>query len=651
MRSTPRARRFGEEWLLTTGNGGYAMGRALGARTRSYHGCLVAALPAPDDRVLVLARVDEAVHTAEGEEFLLGCQIYSDGTVFPRGDSHIVSTRDGRDEQFCRYSGTSFVLDRRLSVGPGNRGRLEWSLQEGDVGEVRLRPFPCWRSHHGGESAPCDISIDGSRMIVDFEGRSERLVLAADRGRFEEAPVRHDTILLLDERERGLPETEWLESPGELVWRNPVPGERLRLDFQLEDGLPETPRRRQVADLGPGSNFELDRLAELMLDFLIHAPRTNLPGIVAGYPWFNEWGRDTMIALPGLAVALGSSDLAVEILEAWAERMRNGLLPNRLSEDAGDALYNSVDAPLWFARAVHRFARERGRRRMPALLERACDEMIEAYSAGTDEGIGVDPEDGLLVAGDGSTQLTWMDASIMGEPVTPRYGKCVELQALFHEALLDSAESVASVARENELRARATRLSTSFYERFRNGPGGFLHDCVDGDESRLRPNQFVALGSPRPLLGSDDCARMVAGLERALLTPRGPRTLAPFEPGYRGRYEGGPETRDRAYHQGCVWPWLLGPWGDARMRSTRDADADRLRLETQIAWMLLPLERRGQVPEIHEGDSPHRAVGAPAQAWSVAEPLRLFADHELDRNRFQTIFELMLAESAETTLR
>lgn len=628
--------REGMEWLLPAGNGGYASGRVLGPRSRSYHGLFVAALPEPGDRVLVLAQVDERVVAEDGRDWLAACHRYGDGTLHPRGDRHLEAAGREGGRMSWRWRLGGLVLERSLELGPGNRGTLVWRILEGRARSLHLRPFCCWRSHHGGPSPVPELRSDGARAEVSFPGVDEVLLLAADRGQWLPSGLRHENNLLADERERGLTAIEDLDSPGELVWTEPRAGTELRLDFRLgrDDGEPFRWERPTGA---PTGSPVVDRLRQAMLDFLIRAPGRGRWGLLAGYPWFNEWARDSMIALPGLVAALDEDELAVEILLAWAERERGGLLPNRLAEDAGGVLYNSADAPLWYLRALFDRAEARsGLERLPARCLGAARSILDAYHAGTEGGIAVDPADGLLMAGDPATQLTWMDARFGDEAMTPRWGKCVELQALYHEGLLRAAELGLGQGRAaTAWKERAGRLAASFRQRFRGGPGGGLEDCVDGDRSLLRPNQVIALGSRRPLLDRAERARILAAIEPALLTARGLRSLAPDQPGYRGRYRGGPESRDRAYHQGTVWAWLIGPWVDAALAAAQDPAAEKERVETRLAGLVGQLDRglRGQIGEIFEGDPPHEPVGAPAQAWSVAEILRVIAEHHLDAGR------------------
>ena len=346
--------------------------------------------------------------------------------------------------------------------------------------------------------------------------------------------------------------------------------------------------------------------------------------VIAGYPWFGDWGRDTMIALPGLTLVTGRHDEARRILRTWAALVRDGLLPNHFPE-AGVPAYHAIDAPLWFVHALGAYERATGETALVRELRPAVDRITAAYADGTHFGIGVDPADGLVRGGEPGLQLTWMDAKVDGVAITPRHGKPVEIQALWIEACRLAAGWATADGDGDSARvhaARAERATTSFRVRFPIGDRPWLHDVADGqggDDRSLRPNQLLALSLVPDLVGAERAAAVVDAVAVHLVVPGGVRTLAPFEPGFRARFQGPPAVRDAAYHQGPAWTWLLGPWLDAVMR-VRGEDAARVELARHLD--ALDPDATGAVPELLEPEPPFASRGCPWQAWGVAELLR-----------------------------
>jgi predicted glycogen debranching enzyme len=385
---------------------------------------------------------------------------------------------------------------------------------------------------------------------------------------------------------------------------------------------------RRSDDLAEGRT-RLERAADAYL--VRRADRSAT--VIAGYPWFTDWGRDTMISLPGLLVARGRLDLAREVLEGFLAHLDGGLVPNRFPDAAGPAEYNTVDATLFMFQAVHAWERAGG---SPAFVRdvfypAACT-IVDAHLRGTHHGIHVDPRDGLLVAGGPGTNLTWMDARVNGVPVTPRHGKPVEVNALWYNALRLSerwARQLGDGPRARSFGREADLVSGAFDRAFWNDARRCCFDVVlpEGPDSRLRPNQLLAVGLPFPLLDGRRRAMVLEMVEAALVTPVGLRTLARGDPGYRASYRGGPPERDAAYHQGLVWPWLLGPYVDALFAVRGDSAETRTRARAAVASLVGRMETGclGQLPECFEPEPPFRPVGAPAQAWSVAEVLRVLA--------------------------
>jgi 4-alpha-glucanotransferase len=366
--------------------------------------------------------------------------------------------------------------------------------------------------------------------------------------------------------------------------------------------------------------------------FLVARPLPDDPAgrsVIAGYHWFNDWGRDTMISLPGLALATGRTGEAATILRTFARYLQDGLLPNNFPDSAGVIPgYNTVDATLWYVLAIRAYTEATGDDTLVADLLPTLGQIVEHHLHGTRYGIGVDPADGLLRAGEPGVQLTWMDAKVGDWVVTPRIGKPVEINALWYNVLMTLSGFLAATGDEQSAARYAGLAATtrdSFRARFRRPDCAHLADVVDGqdgDDWSLRPNQVFAFSLPHPLLEGDEALAVLATVGRELLTSFGLRSLATGEPGYRGTYGGDQLQRDGAYHQGPVWSWLLGPFAEATYRLTGDRDA--------ACALLRPIGDHlrdaglGSVSEIFEGDPPHVPKGCIAQAWGVAEVLRVW---------------------------
>ncbi len=620
------------EWLLPFGNGGYASGTVSGFNSRSYHGLMVAALRHPQDRVLLLSHVDITLLPEVGTPILLACHHYGEGVFYPQGWRHLVEFEsDGAITWHWRGEGFGFEL--QLTPNGGNNLSLQFQVALGFHGKVILRPFLAHRSHHGGPSMPMTARLNSSGVAIDYENCDHVLQFEHQLATKIET-IRHENFRYQMEIDRGLGGHEDLDSMFQLQW--PIMGESAKTQVNVFLNGPQSGHSNtvscQVVDLAKSPTQRLRRAAS---DFLIVNPNSRVHGIIAGYPWFNEWGRDTMIALPGVILATGNEGIALEILEEWCGKLANGLLPNRLAEDDRTCSYNSADAPLWFVRALKRFCKLND---TCTFLVRGVEEILDHYLAGTEFGIGVDPADGLLRAGDAETQLTWMDACYNGHCFTPRSGKCVELNALLHEALEFGAKLTTQHAKRKKYHAAAKTLSRSFAEKFVDPKVG-LRDCLNDASAKLRPNQLFALRLESPLIPKKIALQALSLIEATLLTPFGLRTLSPKDSDYMGHYRGNAEARDASYHQGTVWMWLMGAYIDAVMNIRGLSKATRHHCEEKVASCLGNLDEQclGQLNEIFDGDSPHRPRGAPAQAWSSSELLRVIADWGLDSDRIDRI--------------
>jgi predicted glycogen debranching enzyme len=584
--------------------------------------------------MLLVSGFDAQVITPAGR-FAMASQRYLPDVVAPDGATRI-DCFDGDPWPQWRFrleDGTLVEHEIFVEQATG-RTILRWWLSEPRAGvSLELRPFLCGRDYHA-------LHHENGGFRFDAEVRDERVRWEPYPGvppivSLANASYRHDPhwyrgFLYTEEQARGLDAVEDLAAPGVLRWdlsreeaawilgTEPVADGRRATWVAAWSRRQELARRRRFAS-------RLHRSADAYL-----VRRGGGHTIIAGYPWFTDWGRDTFIALRGLCLATAELDVAASILLQWSGAVSEGMLPNRFPDSGEAPEYNSVDAALWFVICVHelRQALARQGRALPlcdaARLDEAVHAILTGYAAGTRHGIRVDA-DGLLAAGEPGVQLTWMDAKIGSHVVTPRIGKPVELQALWLNAL-----AIGAGACERLQALRRSGLK-SFRQRFWNQELGCLYDVVDVDhqtgvvDARVRPNQIFAVGGlPRSLLPHDQALRVVETVEAQLYTPAGLRTLAQEDPSYCKSYLGGVPERDRAYHQGTVWPWLLGPFVEAWVRVRglgSTAEARRRFLGPLLAATdALGL---GHIPEIADGDPPHAWRGCPFQAWSLGEALRL----------------------------
>ncbi|HTS82662.1 MAG TPA: amylo-alpha-1,6-glucosidase [Myxococcaceae bacterium] len=644
----PRASRL--EWLLTNGTGGFAMGTVAGSNTRRYHGLLVASLHPPVQRVVTLSRLEETVLTADGAVALAVNQYPN--TLHPDGYTRLArfSLDDG---PVWTWSVSGAEIERRVLLAPGAQTVVVRYASSAPA-RIRVEPLLAFRDYHGLTHRNPDAwtgfeehEHEGLRTVrLQPYGGLPSLRLVHRGSAFRGAPVWHENVEYLEELDRGLDFREDLLLPGsfELELGPGRPGlvaasvETAAPDLDALAGLfrPAEPVRavpagRPVrrADAPGEARARLERAADAFL--VRRADRSAT--VIAGYPWFTDWGRDTMIALPGLLVARGQLPLAREVLEGFLAHLDGGLVPNRFPDAAGPAEYNTVDATLFMFQAVHAWERAGGAQDfLRDVFYPAARAIVDAHLRGTHHGIHVDPVDGLLVAGGPGSNLTWMDARVDGVPATPRHGKPVEVNALWYNALRLSerwARQLGDGPRARSFGREADLVAGAFDRAFWNDARRCCFDVIlpEGPDGRLRPNQLLAVGLPFPLLDGRRRAMVLEAVEVALVTPVGLRTLARGDPGYRPSYRGGPSERDSAYHQGVVWPWLVGPYVDALFAVRGDSMETRNRARAAVTSLIGRMETGclGQLPECFEPEPPFRPVGAPAQAWSVAEVLRVLA--------------------------
>jgi len=634
------------EWLETDGAGGYASGTVLACPTRRYHGLLVAAPHGRAKRHVFLAGFDETCRGSAGEAALSTVR-YRD-TYAPRGYEALESFELAPHPRWTFRIGEARLVRELVMARGAPIALLRYTLTgANEPVELCLRPLLACR-----EADRLTIENQELDARVQTEGASWRvqpyaslppvwISASSDEARFEPDPVWYRGIEYAADLARGYDGHEDQFSPGRLALRL-EPGASCTLAIGLEQAERAPAQRfdREAASrlarsrcthagAAAGARAQLEQAAD---DYLQRVPKpgggTRI-GVVAGYPWFGEWGRDTFIALPGLLLARGELAACGDALEGALEYLQDGLLPNIFGPTRAESDYGSVDAALWFARAVHLHDRAgAGPARTRARFGGALLEIARRYRDGTQLGIACD-EQGLLRAGSAALNATWMDARVGNAPVTPRAGCAIEINALWYhllaqlEALLEPGPERTEFA---SLRARAAR---AFLERFWLEDARSLADVWTeaGADRAVRPNMVIAASLEYSPLSRTQRADVVRRAQAELLTPCGLRTLAPSHVAYRGRYQGGPEERDRAYHQGTVWPWLLGAYCEAHLRAFSPRAAAIAELRALLDGFAAQLATRGlgHVAEVYDGDPPHRPGGAIAQAWSVAELLRAYA--------------------------
>lgn len=631
------------EWLLDNGIGGYAAGTVSGAATRRYHGLLIAALAPPLGRTLLLAGLELQANYL-GRSFALSAHEYADGTVHPDGYRHLGAFALNAGLPVWTHVFGDMRLSRTVWMGRGvNTTYMSFRLEQASAPvQINIVPLCTCRDHHGQtrrHGAPRVTLVPSGIRVETYPGAPPLRILCAGA----EFHAREDWYLNFHHRveaERGLDAGEDLYCPGDfqLCLQS---GESATLICTAEAGTVETPvaalladQQRRMALLAPVRQ-EPGWVRQLTLaadQFIVRRPAASGgaegASVIAGYPWFGDWGRDTMIALPGLCLATGRRDIAARVLRTWAGHISEGLLPNCFPEDGASPVYNTADATLWYLHALDACIQASGDMQFMRELWPTVTNIIDWHLRGTRHGIAVDPADGLLRAGEPGLQLSWMDARVGERVITPRIGKPVEINALWYHAL-SSAAALATRLDDAALAQRYARLAaqvqTSFRRRFWYAPGGYLYDVIDTpdaghDDPTLRPNQIFAVSLTTGLLDAAQARAVVEICQRELLTPMGLRSLARSDPCYIGIYRGGPPERDAAYHQGTVWSWLLGPFALAHFQ----VYGERATAQALLAGIGSHLAEAcvGSVSEIFDGDAPHRPRGCPAQAWSVAEILR-----------------------------
>jgi predicted glycogen debranching enzyme len=629
------------EWLVTNGIGGFASGTVAGANTRRYHGVLVASLKPPVERTLLVSKVNIAAHYLN-ERYELSVDEFDGGTLAPTGFTQIESFCIEGGMPVWRFAIADALVEQRLFMARGrNISYIGLRLIRASAPlTIELKPFCTYRDYHSHSRGMRPFALQSGTSecsIRAFDG-ARPIRLSISEGSFEAAADWYWNFFHRVESERGLDTGEDLYTPGRFS---------TQLKFSKEvffiasadaaapaAGMEASTELQRVsatllAALPQGAPGWVQQLALASDQFLVKRGDAGDAGssVIAGYPWFADWGRDTMIALPGLTSALGRHGVAADILRTFAHFVDRGMLPNRFPDRGESPEYNTADATLWFFQALKEATLASGNSSLGRDLYPTLIDIIRSHVAGTRYGIGLDPEDALLHAGEPGVQLTWMDAKVGDWVVTPRTGKPVEINALWLNALAitqDLAKQCRDPAGKQLCSELLTRGSGSF-SKFWNESAGYLYDVIDVDggtatDASLRPNQLFAVSLRYSALNAAQMRSVVDACARELLTSYGLRSLGRRESAYVGRYGGDQRSRDRAYHQGTVWSWLLGPFAMAHFKVYQNAAAAQSFLEP-IAQHLRDA-CLGSISEIFDGDAPYGANGCFAQAWSVAEVLR-----------------------------
>jgi len=660
------------EWLETDGQGGYASSTLENRHTRRYHGLHMANLQTPAGRHLLLSKVEDSL-LAGGEEHFFSSHRFP-GLLFPPDQPVLEEFLLDLCPSFTSRAG-GIVVKKSILMPRGKEILLvRYDLDRCPKGGIlRLKPLLAFRGYHELARENDFLrdraeAIENGFRIEPYAGMPPLVVQTSRASLFTPSPLWYNRFQYTEERERGFDWEEDLFLPG--VIEVPVErkctvilsvcaeithhrdGDTMRHHLPnpaaiwktevVRRGRDQAADKRETAGCNDEDREHLLALHRAARSFLITTP-SGRPAVIAGYPWFGSWGRDTLISLPGLCFSTSRVAEGIEILTEISRHERDGLLPNFFSADGTPDAYNTVDSSLWYFWTVQELARrcgitqEPGTRcgiMSPKLLIRdrfwpVMQRIIRSFMEGTRFGIGMDVQ-GLLHAGNGENALTWMDATVGGIPVTPRHGYPVEINALWYNALC-FARDLAAEFGDPPLFGEdlIPLLRRSFMDAFWNPNEGFLSDVFRDrvPDRAIRPNQIFAVSLPFSPLDPAEQTAVIRTVREQLLVPCGLRTLAPADPAYRGRYRGNPTERDDAYHQGTVWPWLLGAFGEAALRVADDPEREKETLRQYLRTFLrqhLVEAGIGNVSEVFDGDAPHQAGGCIAQAWSVAELLRLY---------------------------
>jgi predicted glycogen debranching enzyme len=655
------------EWLVTNGLGGYASGTVSGAVTRRYHGLLIAALPAPLGRVVMWNHVSEFLRFSDDDVVSLGAEERAGGRLDLKSADYLTEFRLEDGLPVWTYGVREVVVEKRVLIPHlQNTVHVSYRVISGaKPPRLELRPAFHFRHHE----APVDDDLGAPYKLTAVDGRYEiaaarrklpplRMRLSGCESAFTIAPSKIPEVVYRIEKQRGYTYQGELWSPGffraDLTEQNTatligstepwdiidvlgpkdvLAAERERRARLLHAAIPKARQDFSAELVFAADQFVITPAGRFEEAARAHAAGDEVRTVIAGYHWFTDWGRDTMISLEGLSLIPGRWLEAGYVLRTFARYVRDGLIPNMFPDGAKEGKYHTADATLWFFHALNRYLeRTKDRNTLESLLPILID-IADHHLRGTKFNIHIDPNDGLLVQGEKGYQLTWMDAKMGDWIVTPRRGKAVEINALWHNALrllagwLRETGDDAAAKRYEE---HAQRACVSFNERFWFAEGGYLYDVVDVDggsdnDSSLRPNQLLAISIDHPILDPERWKSVTDIVERKLLTPLGLRTLSPDDPEYKPIYAGDLRSRDGAYHQGAVWAWLIGPFIDAWLKVHPDERATARKFLARFPQHLSEAGI-GTVSEVFDAREPHNAGGCIAQAWSVAEVLRAWSN-------------------------
>ncbi len=656
------------EWLETNGRGGFASGTVAGANTRRYHALLLTARKPPSERFVLVNHLEEWLDI-DGQAIPLSTNLYP-GAVHPTGYKHSIEFSTEPWPTWI-FDCNGITLQREILMIHGRDiVMVRWKLlgRKPSRAVLQVRPKLTGRDYHsthhenGGLSTEAQV---GSNMVLWHPYSDLPPVRAFHAGRYCHEPNWYRRIQLPVEQQRGLDAEEDWWSPGEFTFElDPGSTKTLALTSETVDRLDvvalakrekfRRDRARQAVPTDDSLVGELWCAAEVYL-----SERGTQQTVIAGYPWFTDWGRDTFISLPGLCLVTGRLDVAWQVIASFAVHVSEGMVPNRFPDAGEQPEYNTIDASLWFIHAIDRYlAASRDEARVRETAWPAVKQILDGYRLGTRYGIRMD-EDGLITGGIPGAQLTWMDAKVGEWVVTPRHGKPVEIQALWVRAL-EVGETLARRFGEadyaDQCRNDRNNAVASFRKRFWYEQGGYLYDVIDGPEGNdpsLRPNQLYAISLVDQLVPRDRAQQILHLVEDQLLTSVGLRTLSPCDSRYRARYEGGVLERDGAYHQGTVWPFLLGPFVTAwiKVHGKKNAALKQARSFLDGIGAHLKEACVGQVSEVFDAEAPHRPRGCYAQAWSVAEPLRvLIEDLDIGTDRQKITVKRVVVRQRKKTV-
>lgn len=614
-----------KEWIITNGLGGYASSSIIGANTRAYHGLLVASLPPNIRRLLLLSKLEEEVILNE-EQHALSVNRYPD-TIYPDGNKYLVEFRlDPLPHYF--YQVGEINIEKTIDMLAGhNTSIISYNFDAPRSFEINIRPLVNCRDFHSRTREKSGLaftqySIPGG-VLLGSNVEAQNLYMRSSSGVYESSEAWYRNMVYDLEAERGLNDREDHFNPG--LFKATLKGQGLFKIVASTDKLDNINLTTPSANAYLSGNHLCNWLIHSSNHFMVKHPEDGCT-IVAGYHWFGEWGRDAAIALPGLLLTTGRFGEAKKVLYRYLKNTRNGLAPVYFDE-TGKPHYGSIDTSLWLIYSAYKYFQYTSDQTFIREIYSKLREIIEGYQHGTN--YSNLSHDFLLEAKPGEYSLTWMDARIDGKPVTPRNGRCVEVNALWYNSLRSVEELSKRLGEDPKPYMKlSSNVQSSFNKVFWNSESNFLYDCVsdEGVDNSVRPNQIFSISLPFPVLRRDRWSSVIKNVEQHLLTPYGLRTLSPKDPQYHRICSGSPRSRDLAYHNGTVWAWLVGPFISAYVKLGGSPSSAIIRNILQAFDQHLREAGLGTISEVFDGDSPHHPRGCIAQAWSVGELLRVISE-------------------------